>query len=88
MILFIGEIGLFLEFDLTIITRDTELTFETAIEISLLEDGGYVKGHFIDFDADLGIFPKYVIEFLKSSQPIQWEKLANMHKDVLKRKNK
>ncbi len=35
MILFIGEIGLFLEFDLTIITRDTELTFETAIEKTL-----------------------------------------------------
>ncbi|WBX70874.1 type I restriction endonuclease subunit R [Tenacibaculum retecalamus] len=59
----------------------TELTFELAIELSLLEDGGYIKGHSIDFDADLGVFPKYVIEFLKNSQPRQWEKLSNIHKD-------
>jgi type I restriction enzyme R subunit len=64
----------------------TELTFETAIEISLLEDGGYVKGHSIDFDADLGIFPKYVIEFLKNSQPKQWDKLSNIHKDAVETK--
>ncbi|MGJ8743823.1 type I restriction endonuclease subunit R [Polaribacter sp.] len=64
----------------------TELTFETAIELSLLEDGGYVKGHSIDFDADLGIFPKYVIEFLKNSQPKQWDKLSNIHKDAVETK--
>ncbi|QXP72120.1 type I restriction endonuclease subunit R [Polaribacter sp. R2A056_3_33] len=61
----------------------TELTFETAIEISLLEDGGYVKGHSADFDTDLGIFPKYVITFLINSQPKQWEKLLNIHKDAV-----
>ncbi|SDB30315.1 type I restriction enzyme, R subunit [Flavobacteriaceae bacterium MAR_2010_188] len=64
----------------------TELTFETAIEISLLENGGYVRGHSKDFDAHLGIFPKYVIEFLKNSQPKQWEKLANIHKDAVETK--
>jgi len=64
----------------------TELTIETAIELSLLEDGGYVKGHSIDFDADLGIFPKYVIEFLKNSQPKQWEKLSNIHKEAVETK--
>jgi type I restriction enzyme R subunit len=64
----------------------TELTFEAAIEISLLEDGGYVKGHSIDFDAELGIFPKYVIEFLQKSQPKQWKKLVNIHKDAVETK--
>ena len=64
----------------------TELTFEAAIELSLLEDGGYVKGHSTDFNADLGIFPKYVIEFLKNSQPKQWDKLANIHKDAVETK--
>ncbi|GGF79017.1 type I restriction endonuclease subunit R [Wenyingzhuangia marina] len=64
----------------------TELTFETAIETSLLEDGGYIKGHSIDFNADLGIFPKYVIEFLKNSQPKQWEKLSNIHKNAVETK--
>ncbi|ALJ04141.1 restriction endonuclease subunit R [Pseudalgibacter alginicilyticus] len=64
----------------------TELTFETAIETSLLEDGGYVKGQSTDFNADLGIFPKYVIAFLKNSQPKQWEKLVNIHKDAVENK--
>jgi type I restriction enzyme R subunit len=64
----------------------TELTFESAIELSLLEDGGYVKGQSTDFDSELGIFPKYVIEFLKNSQPQQWEKLSNIHKDEVETK--
>ena len=64
----------------------TELTFEAAIEISLLEDGGYVKGNSKDFDAQLGIFPKYVIEFLENSQPKQWEKLSNIHKEDVETK--
>ncbi|OCK42249.1 restriction endonuclease subunit R [Tenacibaculum soleae] len=64
----------------------TELTFEAAIELSLLEDGCYVKGHSTDYDADLGVFPKYVIEFLKNSQAKQWDKLANIHKDAVETK--
>ena len=40
----------------------TELTFESAIEISLLESGGYTKGLSEDFDAQLGLFPKYIIK--------------------------
>ena len=64
----------------------TELTFESAIEISLLETGGYIKGLSEDFDAQLGIFPKYIIEFLKTSQPKSWEKLVNIHKDEAEKK--
>lgn len=59
----------------------TEETFEEAIEASLLEFGGYVLGLSEDFDPHLGIFPKYVIEFLKESQPKAWEKIKNIHKD-------
>jgi len=64
----------------------TELTFESAIEISLLETGGYTKGFSEDFDAQLGLFPKYIIEFLKTSQAKAWEKLANIHKDEVEKK--
>jgi len=64
----------------------TELTFESAIEISLLETGGYTKGFSEDFDAQLGLFPKYFIEFLKASQPKSWEKLVNIHKDEAEKK--
>ena len=59
----------------------TEDTFEEAIETSLLENGGYVKGYSKDFDAHHGVFPKYIIQFLQHTQPKQWDKLSNIHKD-------
>ena len=64
----------------------TELTFEEAIELELLENGGYVKGLSKDFDAHLGLFPKYITDFLKSSQPRAWEKLTNIHKEDVETK--
>nr|WP_315218425.1 DEAD/DEAH box helicase family protein [uncultured Flavobacterium sp.] len=64
----------------------TELTFESAIETSLLESGGYRKGYSEDFDVQLGLFPKYIIEFLKTSQPTAWDKLTNIHKDEVEKK--
>lgn len=64
----------------------TELTFEAAIEESLLENGGYTQGHSDDFDAQLGIFPKYVIEFLKDSQPKEWEKASKNNGDQVEGK--
>ena len=64
----------------------TEHTFETAIEASLLENGGYTKGFSEHFDAQLGFFPKYIIDFLKASQPKSWVKLQNIHKDETEKK--
>jgi type I restriction enzyme R subunit len=57
----------------------TETTFEAAIETSLLEDGGYVKGHSTDFDAHAGLFPQYITDFLKNSQPKEWAKITAIH---------
>lgn len=59
----------------------TEDTFEEAIETSLLENGGYIKGYSKDFEAHHGVFPKYIIQFLQHTQPKQWDKLSNIHKD-------
>ena len=64
----------------------TELTFEAAIEASLLEFGGYTKGLSQDFDSQMGLFPKYIVEFLKKSQPMAWDKLSNIHKDEVEKK--
>jgi type I restriction enzyme R subunit len=64
----------------------TELTFEEAIESNLLEHGGYVKGSSSDFNAQLGLFPSYITNFLKQSQPKAWDKLANIHKDEVETK--
>jgi type I restriction enzyme R subunit len=64
----------------------TEQIFESAIEASLLEFGGYTKGLSTDFDAQLGLFPNYITNFLKTSQPVAWEKLVNIHKDEVEKK--
>ena len=64
----------------------TEQTFEEAIESNLLEQGAYVKGSSTDFDAQLGLFPKYIVDFLKASQPKSWDKLVNVYKDEVDKK--
>ena len=64
----------------------TELTFEAAIEAALLTNGGYIKGHCDDFDSQLGLFPKYITDFLKESQPKEWAKITTTHKDDVEKK--
>ncbi len=64
----------------------TEQTFEAAIEISLVNYGGYVKGYSNDFDAQLGIFPNYAIQFLQSSQKKEWSKINSIHKTEVEQK--
>ncbi len=64
----------------------TEQTFEEAIEKSLLEYGGYVQGHSDDFDPQIGIFPKYITDFLKLSQKKEWDKISGIHKSEVESK--
>lgn len=64
----------------------TEQTFEEAIESNLLEQGGYVQGSSNDFDAQLGLFPNYITNFLKQSQSTAWDKITNIHKDEVEKK--
>lgn len=64
----------------------TEQTFEAAIEQSLLTDGGYIKGRSEDFDTNLGLFPDYVSDFLKASQPKEWLKIESIHKSEVEKK--
>jgi type I restriction enzyme R subunit len=64
----------------------TEQTFEEAIEVSLVESGGYVKGYSKDFDANLGLFPSYIFSFLEQSQPKEWSKIQGIHKTDVNQK--
>lgn len=64
----------------------TERTFEEAIESHLLEYGGYLKGYSTDFDAQMGLFPTYIIDFLKHSQSKAWDKITHIHKDEVEKK--
>ena len=64
----------------------TEQTFEEAIEQVLINTGGYVKGYSEDFNPQLGLFTKYIIDFFKLSQPSEWSKLTNIHKSEVETK--
>lgn len=64
----------------------TEQTFEVAIEMALLENGGYVKGQSVDFDTQLGLFPNYIAQFLKTSQVKEWNKINTIHKTDVEQK--
>ena len=51
-----------------------EKNFEEAIEKSLLEDGGYIKGSPDDFNRASALDEKTFIKFVKDTQPREWEK--------------
>ena len=57
----------------------SEHTFETAIVDSLTSSGGWTHGYDADYDRALALFPRYCLEFLQTSQPRQWDKLAKIH---------
>ena len=57
----------------------SENTFETAIEQSLVNHGGYEKGDSSDYIPSLGMFKTDVINFLKQSQHRNWEKISEIH---------
>lgn len=64
----------------------TEDTFESAIEQSLLEEGGYTSISNEDYDATLALFPETIFEFVERSQAKKWEKLSKIHGQSVKKK--
>jgi type I restriction enzyme R subunit len=56
-----------------------ENAFETAIEHSLLTNGGYNQGESIGYSPEFGMFPNDVIHFLQESQAKRWDKIALIH---------
>jgi type I restriction enzyme R subunit len=61
--------------------QTSEEAFETAIEHHLITTGGYEKGDPDTFDAERGLFPQDVISFVQTTQPKEWEYLANLQKE-------
>ncbi len=61
-------------------TQTKEIAFEAAIETFLLENGfrSISKEH---FDRNLAVFPQSVLEFIKSTQIKEWQKLEALHGD-------
>lgn len=60
---------------------NTENTFESAIELSLIEKGGYKKGNAEDYSPELGLFKYEVLHFLQETQPDRWEQISQIHGD-------
>ncbi len=59
-------------------SQHTEIAFEIVIVDSLLA-GGYEEISCDGFDRERASFPEVVLEFIRSTQPKQWEKLEALH---------
>lgn len=64
----------------------TESTFESSIEESLLQHGGYVKGNPEAIDKATAIDQAVLFSFLMTSQPAKWEKISNIHGSLVEQK--
>ncbi len=58
-----------------------EATFESAIEIYLSEHDKYIKRDHTQFDRKLCIDTEIFCNFVKESQPREWDYLEQIHKD-------
>ena len=56
-----------------------ERAFEEAIEQSLIDHGGYVKGDPNNFNRDLAIDQTVLFQFIKDTQENVWDSLAAIH---------
>jgi len=59
----------------------TEEAFEILIEDKLLESGLYRKGSPDSFDREKALFPDEFVEFVKSTQPKEWDQLERIYKE-------
>ena len=59
--------------------KTKEITFESEIEYSLIENGGYIKSNPADFNREYAIDTAMLFRFLRESQPKEWDKLVTKH---------
>lgn len=63
-----------------------EKHFEDDIEHSLLTHGGYIKGNMKTYDAGKALDFPVLIEFIKKTQPKEWQRYEIIYKDSVKKK--
>lgn len=56
-----------------------EKAFEEAIERSLINHGGYMKGDPTRFNRELALDPNTLINFIKDTQKNEWDRLVRVH---------
>lgn len=64
----------------------TEKAFEENIEKSLLEHGGYIKGHPENFDRELSLDKAAILSFFKDTQSESWQKITEVHGSLVESK--
>lgn len=57
----------------------TEKQFESDIEHSFLNKGGFTKGADV-YDPELGVFQKTLIQFIQTTQPKEWARFVSFNK--------
>lgn len=55
----------------------TEEKFEDTIERELLQLSGYHQGNLVNYDPETALFASEIINFIQTTQPQQWQRLAN-----------
>lgn len=63
-----------------------EKRFEDDIESSLITYGGYTKGNMKTYDASKGLDLPVLIEFIKKTQPKEWQRYEIIYKDNAEKK--
>ena len=57
----------------------TERAFETYVEATLLERGGWQRGSVAEWDVERALFPARVCAFLEATQPELWAGMRTLH---------
>ena len=57
----------------------TERAFETYVEATLLERGGWQRGTIAEWDVERALFPARVCAFLEATQPELWAEMRALH---------
>ena len=61
-------------------SKYSEATFESAIELYLTEQGGFTKRSNTDFDREVCLDRGAFVSFVMKTQPDEWRYLSNIHK--------
>ena len=66
-------------------TQTTERAFEDTV-VSLLLDSGWRPGDRARWDVELALFPSQAIDFIKQTQPKQWDRVAELYGGAIEKR--
>ena len=66
-------------------TQTTEKAFENTVE-TLLLDSGWQQGDRARWDVELALFPRDVLEFIRKTQPKQWERVCVLYGGAIEKR--